>query len=381
MPRIVTYSRPVAYPYGGAQYSSLDVFLYSEGSPRINGKLQLQAHPWSLNVTETRATNFHGGGPAPILYPNFEGSSNDPQILRARAVAESDLRGQLARKVRNKEFSNLGVSIASSGQTIDMMRGASTRLTGIFAAAEHFYQTTRGTQRLKRFRRLINRGGLVTPGLVLEGFFGWKPLIEDWAGAAKVLANPWPNSSWLSSGRDWSVKGTSTRVQVSDWLVQSASWSATGRESYSCNVSVTNPNLWVGNKLGLVNPFSVAWDLVPWSFLVNMVSNMGQIMGSLTDFTGLGLHNTSSTHSVLLTEDAHSSYRDPRPNAFSTADGTRFTKVRGRVVGVSPPQVTPYLRFPEWNVGTAAIAGSLMAQQVFRLSLALGRLDRTVYTE
>ena len=78
------------------------------------------------------------------------------------------------------------------------------------------------------------------------------------------------------------------------------------------------------------------------------------------------------TYSIFLTEDAATNYRDPRPGAFSSASGNRWTKVRGRVVGVNPPEVTPYLRFPEWNIGVAAILGSLVIQKAEMLGKVLG---------
>lgn len=101
-----------------------------------------------------------------------------------------------------------------------------------------------------------------------------------------------------------------------------------------------------------------------------MVSNMGQVMGSLTDFVGLGLSNTSMTTKLTMSESAYVTYSDPRPLASSGGSGTQSWKVRGRVVGVAPPRVLPYFRFPEWGVGTAAIVGSLLVQQAGRLTRA-----------
>lgn len=371
MSRTISYTLPGRYS-DDVNYAALSVFLASESSPRVNGVLRFRANPFSLHTVITNATNHRGPGPAPSVYCNFVGTTNDPVISRARAIAQSDLRGQLARKVKNKNVGALGVSIASAGQSIEMMRNSSRRLIGVFEAAERFYRTTTGRKRLRRFRRLINRGAQPTAGMVLEGFFGWAPALEDFASAAKTLADPWPPSSWLSSGKEWQVSKQYLTKEDGPWQMSATTWSANGRESYSCNVSVTNPHLWVGNKLGLINPFSVAWDLVPWSFLVNMVSNMGQVMQSLTDFAGLSLSDTSMTYSIFMTEDAATNYRDPRPGAFSSASGNRWTKVRGREVGVNPPEVTPYLRFPEWNVGTAAILGSLVIQKAGMLGKVLG---------
>ena len=124
------------------------------------------------------------------------------------------------------------------------------------------------------------------------------------------------------------------------------------------------------DKLGLLNLPGIAWDLVPWSFLVNMVSNMGQCMGSLTDFAGLTLEDTSATHGLWATERCLVSYSWTNGRAAS-ASGTLDHKYRSRNVPANPPAVTPYFRFPEWNVGAAAITGALLVQQIHRLDAFL----------
>lgn len=354
------------YPVGGALYTSYSAYGSSVSSPRVNGKLALRSNPWSLTrVTSTRS-NFRYES-AKLVYPTFPTTTNDSQILRARAVAESDLRGALARKIKNKEVGALGVSIASSRQSVDMIKGSSSELLKFFNGVERFYRTTKGRKRLIRFRRLVSQGAQPTAGAVLAGFFGWAPLFQDFASAAKTVANPWPTSSHCSSAVGWQCRGDGKYFD-GNYTNRAWSWSATGRSSYSCTVTVQNPNLWVANKLGLVNPISVAWDLVPWSFLVNMVSNMGQVAGSLTDFAGLSLSNTCLTTKLDLVETSSVRYKDPRPGFSSGGDGIQRTYVRGRTTGVAPPSVTPYLRLPGWNVGAACIVGSLLVQQSHRLA-------------
>lgn len=366
-------SNSAFYPVGGAQYQKYYYFHSSERSPRgPDGQLRLVANPWSLQKVTRHCSNWHAGGPAPFVFVTFWATSNDPRIVRAQQIAQSDLRGRLAREIKNKNAGSLGVSIAQSGQAISMMRGAATSLISIFEAAERFYRTTRGKRRAQRLRRLINRGAVPTAGMVLAGFFGWAPLFEDFRSAMKTLADPWPPSTYTSVYQKWETGPVSSNWS-DGYYSGSSTWRASGRETFSCAVAVSNPNLWIANKLGLVNPFQVAWDIVPWSFLVNMVTNMGQIMGSLTDFAGLTLSDTSLTSKLILNETASRAYRDPRPGAFANALGQATHTIRGRRVGVSPPGVTPYVRFVDWKVGTAAIIGSLLIQKVGKLDAAWSR--------
>lgn len=149
---------------------------------------------------------------------------------------------------------------------------------------------------------------------------------------------------------------------------------ADGTVTFSAGVVVTNPNLWLGNKLGLINPLSVAWDLVPWSFVANMFVNIGQLLGSLTDLAGLSLRDDSLTYSSNGTRTYMSRRQvgpfpgDPSPPTITSATGTRSERLRSRSVGMGAPPIVPYVRFPEWNVGTAAILGSLLIQRTNSIS-------------
>lgn len=359
-----SFSKP--YPVGGAQYTALYVFVDSESSPRVNGKLAYRANPVSISKVSSRRWNAHGGGPAPFVYPNFLGTTNDPKVLRAQAIAESQLRAKLKKKIYSKNVGALGVSIASAKQSIAMMQSSAEGLTRIIAGASQLLFSPFGRRRLKRIRRLYRRGGKVTAGMVLEGMFGWQPLLEDFSSACRTLADPWP-PGWVSAKQRYEVGPVYLNSFDEVWTRQSNRWSVAGHVAFATKVTVSNPNLWVAQKLGLVNPFQVAWDLIPWSFLVNMFSNMGQIMGSLTDFAGLGLSETSMTSRLYQLEEAQINYRDPRPGAFSSGGGVVGTLSYRRTVGGNPPEVTPYLRFPEWSVGTAAIAGSLLIQRASKL--------------
>lgn len=66
------------------------------------------------------------------------------------------------------------------------------------------------------------------------------------------------------------------------WLVQA-------------EVSISDPILYRTNQLGLVNPAAVAWELVPFSFLVDWFIGVGSWLNGLTDFVGLSLQKSFRT--------------------------------------------------------------------------------------
>jgi hypothetical protein len=138
-------------------------------------------------------------------------------------------------------------------------------------------------------------------------------------------------------------------------------------------VRITNPNLFLANRLGLLNLPGVAWDLIPWSFVVNMFTNMGQMVNSLTDFVGVEVSNGSSTRVADL-ERYHLCMAGFAPGQYATS-GQAHSKVhekqRRRSVGGIP---TPSFQFrlPELNLELAGIAIALILQKMSRIQQILG---------
>lgn len=363
------YSRPLVLPSGDT-ITQLSVAVSSYNSPRVNGKLRLRANPFTLSKTNANATNWNSDPKLfPWALPDAPGGLSHPYVLRAIEKGESDLRGRLARSIKNKEVGSLGVSIASAGQSISMLRTSGTSLVKVLGGVNSFYESIRGQRRLRRLRQLVDQGAVPTAGLVLEGFFGWFPLFEDFSNACKTLSNPWPKA-WASV-KVFGQCGEPFTKRVIPYYTTIGGWNATFRLTYATGVSVSNPNLWLGNKLGLINPFAVAWDLVPWSFAVNMISNMGQVMGSLSDFAGLSLTDSSYTKRLELKQHGLSLLTTPVRGKRSGAQLERSILLHTRILEAPVPNVTPYLRFPQWGVGTASIVGALLVQQTDRLTRTL----------
>lgn len=364
-----SYSLSRPYPVGGAQYETAFYSHSWERSPRgPDGRLQLRANPWSLQKWSAKCKNYQNGM-APFLFVNFRATTGDPRIQRAIAIVRSDLRAKLVRKLR-RDPASLGISLVQSAQAIEMFKGAGNRLVSLFSAVNRFYGTLKGRKRLKRFRRLVNRGAQPTAGAVLEGFFGWAPLLQDWKNALGVLADPWA-PSWVAV----STKGDGQWVETGrpdDYTLFSSRVSYHVKCTFATKVSVTNPNLWIANRLGLINPLAVAWDAVPWSFLVSMVSNLSQIMNSATDFCGLTLTDSSETSLLRVIENYEINSAYPFwPGSSAGASGVRGQLIRDRTLGGVPPY-SPYFRAPNWDLGGASIIGSLVVQQLGSVS---GKLE------
>lgn len=128
----------------------------------------------------------------------------------------------------------------------------------------------------------------------LEISFGWKPLVNDIANAIDVTQRPYPSYRITGKG---SANSRSTTVQagapVNNRWVQTVTNEVA--EKIVSTVTISNPNLFRWNQLGLVNPATVAYELVPFSFVVNWFVNLESYLSSYTDFTGVTLTHPFTT--------------------------------------------------------------------------------------
>jgi hypothetical protein len=129
-------------------------------------------------------------------------------------------------------------------------------------------------------------------GAQLEKSFGWVPMMGDIYKAARILDRPIrPKTVRGRADAGHSYKS----VSYSFGYPIRTSGEGTAKVQLIADVRVTNPNLAMTNHLGLVNPLSVAWELVPWSFAVDWFANVGQMLATFSDFVGLDLSQPATT--------------------------------------------------------------------------------------
>jgi len=121
--------------------------------------------------------------------------------------------------------------------------------------------------------------------------FGWEQLVKDMHHAKDTLDEiPRPQ-------RVVSKASHSSRVHqdVNFPNGYTADTTTTTKVRLSADVSVSNPDIYRMNKLGLLNPAGTAWELIPWSFLVDWFVNIGDCINSFTDFAGLNVSERWTT--------------------------------------------------------------------------------------
>lgn len=324
----------------------------SRNSPRVNGKLQLQQQ--NYRYVHDRLLNLWHSNNACIgeaLGPN-RNVRLPPGVgwasLENRALARFN--GKL-----RKGSASMGVTLAGWKQSQEMIVHR-TKYLGHQAD-----YAVRALSRDKGRLHYLRRKKDPVANEVLELEFGWQPLFEDLHAALfTVIADATPPSYLKSRHREY-VKRTYRSSGPYNGYTET--WEGFMHVTLSSQVRVVNPNLWLLNRMGLINPATVIWDLVPWSFVVNMFVNVNQMISCVTDTVGLSITDKSTTRNsrFLVEHDAYNKL------VKTTQGSTLYLKEKTRVVG-SLPTPSWEVKVPEVSWETAIIAASLALQKVQRLN-------------
>lgn len=218
------------------------------------------------------------------------------QLLTDRAY------NKLVNDIYNGSNAALAVSLAEGRESLAMISERMSRLRSSYKALRRgdfrrFLNQLR-VEPLKQHRSLKRTLGKEASGLWLEYWFGWAPLIQDAYDSYSVMTeDPTYMGAWHRN-----IGRAKTPVFVeedrSDYgadYVQYTRFEGTLRVKMYLETRINNPNLALATKLGLTNPAVVAWELVPFSFVVDWFTGFGNAMSALTDLLGWDERNAMTT--------------------------------------------------------------------------------------
>lgn len=263
-------------------------------------------------------------------------------------------------RLRGGDSSSLGVTAATWRQSAGMITGRLQQVSSILGGTLKRLSGSRSARKSLKGKDPET----TSANSVLEVEFGWKPLYEDLKSAFAVLGGDIP-PSWVS-GRHKThvVRQTSTGSGSSDGdPLRRYLFVGDAHATVCGTVRVTNQNLWLLNKLGLISPLPIAVDLIPWSWVVGMFVNLNQMVNSLSNEVGLEILNRSTTHTADLKLYSTVDYN----GAPGTASSVIRAKSKYRSVG-SHPTVTWQAKVPNVNFELCAITSALVVQQANRIS-------------
>jgi len=207
-----------------------------------------------------------------------------PTMMRNQAVTKALL------KIADQKV-NLGENLATMRQTVGLM---STPGSAFWALNKQIRKAPKlWPALLHETKRSLERKGLLTRAAeeYLKYVYGLKPIMQDVHGLIE-LARGKANGPLLIHG-----EATVSEQSQSAPLVNYASGCVTQVGGTNVNTRV-KCSLWgrinpenkgarALNQLGLLNPLSLGWDLIPWSFVVDWFVPIGPVLSALSAPAGL----------------------------------------------------------------------------------------------
>lgn len=192
------------------------------------------------------------------------------------------------------ESASLGVALGEAGKSAEMIARRAGQLRRGFSALRRgrFRQFTRELEIVpkRRDRNRVSNSVQGASSLWLEYSYGWKILVSDIYSGCLVLSQPLPHGEHSGSGRETYQYASRRRpAQTLEY------WKGVTFVKQGCKAFVVNPNLYLAQQAGLANPASVAWDLVPFSFLVDWVFDVQVVIDSWTDLLGIEVQDPYTT--------------------------------------------------------------------------------------
>lgn len=204
-------------------------------------------------------------------------------------LTESNWIKQAAMNKAISEFSdmkaNMAATFAERQSTIDMIANRSMQAFNSLRALK------RGD--LSKAIRILKGGrdpkSKKTAALQLEWAYGWAPLIGDLSTICSKEFPPNPEVFISESvSRPINYQHGNMRTE--------------GKHRSTCSfiARLDSPLVASAEKLGLINPALVAWELVPFSFIVDWFVPIGTYLDSLTTFSGYTIKDKCLSENKFL---------------------------------------------------------------------------------
>lgn len=189
---------------------------------------------------------------------------------------------------------NLGVAFAEAQQTADLIGSTASRL----ARAAQQIRQGKGKAALRTLRAKSYRN---IPNHWLEAQYAWKPLLGDVHGAAQELAHRELRHYRATVTGSVRVEDKGSEVWTSGLRRDQWQWIRTASGFVRLDYIPGNTFVSAMSRAGMTNPFEIAWEKVPFSFVVDWFLPVGDWLSSF-DST-LGWEFKSGTFSTLRKVD------------------------------------------------------------------------------
>lgn len=277
----------------------------------------------------------------------------------------SELVGRATRKLIERaevDINNIAQDVVQYRQTVNTIANSAIRIAASYkalrsgnfsAAVQNLYSPKR-----QSFRNMPH-SGRSTANNWLELQYGWKPLLQDIDGSMRSLANFMQSTDMIRTVRasakiedkyNWPVRFANQPVDFGMSGVPLTVIGVGNRISYQsvrfvCRFKVDSRTKAFLSQTGFTSPVNLAWELLPYSFVVDWFLPIGPYLESLSAFEGMTFLDGSQTTFVRSKDFSQISYDGALPRSPSYDSRIRALYDRD-VVAI---QRTKLLSFPRLN--------------------------------
>lgn len=333
-----------------------------------------QVPPYNLPLRYRRVDEYVEGN-LYDLYPHLVAvnSTGDPELRVLTRVSESsvyNLPTEYAKRTARSRFNDkvsedralLGMLYHERKKSLTTISNRSLQLAAFFKylpislpKAYSYLVKSSNTDAWRRIRDLsksqsyakLKRGARSWSSDYLEYAFGVVPTVSDIMASTRILASGIPPAYVRATGR---YKQTLLKGGL-----PSGAWSSktqgvhsiSSRVTIGAEVIVDNPNLWLANQLGLLNPIVVGIERVPWSFVANYFINLSEYFSQFTEHWGLTIQNPY--YSVHIKDDVLQAMRTTNGSGvvnatyLSRASGSNFERFVGALPAIKLGSRKPWI--------------------------------------
>jgi hypothetical protein len=270
--RVFTQAMPIDRP--------LPYTMYYYFGRRVDSRF---TYPSSYTTTETKQADL----------PCLNDSELSGRIVNCKNLAYERLKSKLSDKAGWAE------NIAQIGKTRQSIIERSVQLARVVVELKHGeFRQAAGLLRTAVPSKVSNRKAVAQNLLEVE--YGIKPLISDLQSSMQILTSfPAVQLHIVGRASDSIDRKVINRSSSDNGSQVFRNFDSTSTNLF-CGVhlqaeaTVTNPNLFLANQLGLID-LALPWKLIPFSFIVDWFVNVEQVISSVTDWYGVQLDYPATT--------------------------------------------------------------------------------------
>lgn len=321
----ITYaSMPISYLQ--RRQTSISTPGYNELKKKWLPDNYFHKNEWKLAYSRHEASYFYSYPDGETAEQQFRGPSYivdaEPFPLESERPdpnAVLDKARMKARALLNQSAGSAAVTLAEINKTASLIADTARTLASAYSYLRHgnlggFATAVGITVPKRRIRAFYQRthppGGLTAAQIQqhaasawLQYTYGWRPMINDVYTQAENLAN----YLYKNQGIVHEVIGKASEFKVarSEQLFAPGTWKhtklVTTRESARVTVryKMSMDQSQFLNVFGLQNPMLIAWEVVPFSFVVDWFLPVGSFLESLTATAGLDFHSGAESQKTV----------------------------------------------------------------------------------